>query len=68
MDLNREDLPISTQRIEPQNSKAKKRYAAPRFGVLDREQAKLDLAARALPGDNEAERMLKLIAEQGITH
>lgn len=68
MELNRERQPISTQRIELQNSKAKKRYVAPRFTVLESEQAKRELAARALPGDDEAERLLKLIAEQGITH
>ena len=68
MDLNHEHLSISTQPIEPQKSKAKKRYAAPKFAVLDREQAKRALAARALPGDGEAERLARLIAEQGMTH
>jgi hypothetical protein len=53
MGLNREHLPISTQQVEPQNLKAKKRYAAPGFDVLDQEQAKRKLAARALPGDEE---------------
>ena len=68
MDLNREDLPISTQPVEPQNLKAKKQYVAPGFAVLDPEQAKRELAARALKGDDEAEQMLKLIAEQGRMH
>ena len=68
MDLNFENLPISMQRIKPQNSKAKKRYVAPRLTVLESEQAKRELEARALPGDDEAERLLKLIAEQGIKH
>jgi hypothetical protein len=68
MDLDPEHLSISTRPIEPQKSNAKKRYAAPKFAVLDREQAKRALAARALAGDDEAERMLKLIAEQGIRH
>ena len=68
MNLNCENLPISTQLIKPQNKKAKKRYVPPRVTVLESEQAKRELAARALPGDDEAERLLKLIAEQGIRH
>ena len=64
MHLNREDPPNSARRIDQQKSKAKKRYVAPRFAVLESEQAKRELAARALPGDEGAERMLKLIAEQ----
>ncbi len=52
-----ERLPHSTNRSR------KEPYEAPKIAILDRDQAKAQLVARALAGDRDAQDLLKLVSK-----
>ena len=55
-----ERLPHSTNRSR------KKPYEAPKITVLDRDQAKAQLVARALAGDRDAQDLVELVSKTNL--
>jgi len=51
------------ERLPQTNRSRKKPYEAPRITILDRDQAKAQLVARALAGDRDAQDLLELASK-----